>query len=140
VIVSDGVNRLGGEITDDNGVELADGTVIVFADDPAKWTQDSVSSGPHGPISRAATRSGVFPPARIFAVALDYVEDGMWNDPEFFNTRRESARASGFVPAGTAARRPRSPAPTVAEMPRSHFSVMARSVIRYLSRRQSVPG
>src|SRR5204863_4537647 len=41
VIVTDKVTALSGQLTDDKGVPVTDGTVIVFAADGEKWTQSS---------------------------------------------------------------------------------------------------
>jgi hypothetical protein len=101
VIVSDRVNRLGGEITDDNGMALPDGTVIVFADDPAKWTQDSRFVRAARPDQQGRYEIRGLPAGSYHAVALDYVEDGMWNDPEFLQSLRDLADRVAITEVGT---------------------------------------
>jgi len=34
------VSSVGGQLTDDKGAPLADGTIIVFASDADKWSED----------------------------------------------------------------------------------------------------
>ena len=41
VIVSNRVTTISGQLLDDKGAPLVDGTVIVFADDASKWSDDS---------------------------------------------------------------------------------------------------
>ena len=41
VIVSTGVTSVSGQLVDDNGVPLADGTVVLCAADPEKWFEES---------------------------------------------------------------------------------------------------
>jgi hypothetical protein len=101
VIVSDRVNRLGGEITDDNGMALPDGTLIVFADDPAKWTQDSRFVRAARPDQQGRYEIRGLPAGSYHAVALDYVEDGLWNDPEFLQSLRDLADRVAITEVGT---------------------------------------
>jgi hypothetical protein len=68
-----------------------EGTVIVFANDPAKWSPPSRFVR----IART-TEKGVFqltglPPEEYLAVAVDYLEDGEETDPDFLKRMRERA-------------------------------------------------
>jgi hypothetical protein len=101
VIVSDRVNRLGGQITDDNGVPLPDGTVVVFADDPAKWTLDSRFVRAARPDQQGQYEIRALPAGQYLAVALDYVEEGLWNDPEFLQSLRDLAERVTVAEVGT---------------------------------------
>jgi hypothetical protein len=101
VIVSDRVNRLSGEITNDNGVALPDGTLLVFADDPAKWTQDSRFVRAARPDQQGRYEIRGLPAGSYLAVALDYIEDGMWNDPEFLQSLRDLAERVTIAEVGT---------------------------------------
>jgi hypothetical protein len=41
------------------------------------------------------------PAGNYLAVAVDYVENGMWNDPEYLESLRQYARESSLTDAGT---------------------------------------
>jgi hypothetical protein len=70
-------------------------TVVVFADDPSKWTPVSrfVTTARPGANGQFTLR-GLPPATRYLAIALDYVESGEPFDPEFL--QRISARAASL--------------------------------------------
>ena len=70
----------------------AEGTIVVFADDSAKWREGSRAIR----TTRADPR-GVFsfkglPAGEYFLVALDSVQEGQWYDPEFLESVKGRAR------------------------------------------------
>ena len=78
--------------TADTTMLLTDGTVIVFSSDSQKWAEDSrfVRSGRPDQQGQYQIRG---PPAgEYLAVAIDYVQEGMWNDPEFLESLRRYAQ------------------------------------------------
>lgn len=95
VIVTDRLTEVTGKVTDAKGEPTRDYTVIVFPEDPAKWTYPSryVKSG-------RADQDGLFkiralpPEDRYLAVAVDYLEDGEGSEPEFL--RQMISRATSF--------------------------------------------
>jgi hypothetical protein len=77
----------------------AEGTVIVFADDSAKWRDGSR-------VVRATRldQRGLFtfkglPAGDYLLVALDSVQDGQWHDPEFLEGLRGRARRVAIADA-----------------------------------------
>lgn len=79
-----------GGISTERGDKALDATVIVFADDPAKW-------GPHSRFINSARpdQDGRFtirglPPGRYVAVAVEYLEPGEERDPDLLETWRRS--------------------------------------------------
>ena len=82
-----------GGVSDDRGQAVKDYTVVVFAEDSAKW----------GPLTRfvASARpdqDGRFqvkslPPGDYLAVALDYVQQGEWADPAFLERIKSEGTA-----------------------------------------------
>lgn len=77
-----------GGISTDRGDSALDATVIVFADDPAKW-------GPHSRFINSARpdQDGRFtirglPPDRYVAIAVGYLEPGEERDPDLLETWR----------------------------------------------------
>ena len=101
VVVSDEVNRVSGAITDDKGVALPDGTVLLFADDPAKWTQDSRFVRVARPDQQGQFQIRGLPAGQYLAIALDCVEEGTWNDPEYLQQLRDLAETVPVADTGT---------------------------------------
>jgi protocatechuate 3,4-dioxygenase beta subunit len=88
IVVSDRLNTLSGQLTDDKGVPIADGTVLVFSADSSKWTDDSRYVQAARPDQDGKYQIRGLPPGEYLAAALDYVEEGMWNDPEYLESIR----------------------------------------------------
>jgi len=101
IVVTDRVTSVGGRITDGSGA-AADGTVIVFAVDPQKWSEDSRFVGAARPDDRGTWQIRGLPPGDYYAAAIDYVQDRMWNDPEFLESRRGGAQRVTLTDGGTA--------------------------------------
>ncbi|OFW26538.1 MAG: hypothetical protein A3H97_05870 [Acidobacteria bacterium RIFCSPLOWO2_02_FULL_65_29] len=102
VILTDRVTSVSGRFTDEKGAPVTDGTVIVFAEEADKWSEDSRFVRSARPDQQGEYRVRGLPPGDYLAVALTYVEDGMWNDPEYLETLRASAEKLRLQEAGTA--------------------------------------
>ena len=81
--------------------DVRGGTVVVFADEPSKWS----SSSRFVKTARVAddgrfTISGLPPHQRYLAVAVDYVEPGEAQSPEFLQRAKTAASASFGLAAG----------------------------------------
>ena len=92
VVVSSRVTSVSGQLADDKGAPLVDGTVIVFADDAAKWSDDSRWVRAVRPDQQGRYQIQGLPPGDYLAVAVDYVEEGLWNDPEYLESIRRHAQ------------------------------------------------
>jgi hypothetical protein len=92
VIVTNRVTTVGGQVIDGKGAALTDGTVIVFVDEPEKWAEDSrwVRAVRTDALGRYEVKG--LPPGEYRAVALEYAEDGIWNDAEYLSSIRQDAR------------------------------------------------
>jgi len=88
VILTNHVTVLNGQLVDDKGAALADGTVLVFASEAEKWSDDSRFVRAVRPNQQGAWQVKGLPGGEYLAVAVDYVEDGMWNDPEYLESVR----------------------------------------------------
>jgi len=88
IVVSNRVNSIGGQITDEKGVAVADGTVVVFPSEAEKWTEDSRFVRSARPDQEGKFQIRGLPPGEYLVVALEYVEEGMWNDPEYLDSIR----------------------------------------------------
>ena len=92
VILTDRVTSVSGQLTDDKGAPLMDGTVLVFAGDAKKWWEDSRFVRAARPDQEGKFEIRGLPPDEYLAVAIDYVQEGMWNDPEYLESIRRDAR------------------------------------------------
>ena len=92
IVVSNRVNGVSGQLADDKGAPLLDGSVIVFAADAEKWSEDSRFVRIARPDQEGKFQIRGLPPGDYLAVAVDYVEDGMWNDPEYLESIRRYGR------------------------------------------------
>jgi hypothetical protein len=92
VIVTDRVTTIAGQLLDDKGLPIADGTVIVFASDADKWSDESRYVRAVRPDAQGQYEIKGLPAGDYLAVALDYVQDGLWNDPEYLGSIRRLAQ------------------------------------------------
>jgi protocatechuate 3,4-dioxygenase beta subunit len=88
VIVTNNVTTVTGQLTDDKGAPITDGTVIVFADEVDKWSEDSRFVRSARPDQQGQYQIKGLPPGEYLAVAVDYVQEGMWNDPDYLESLR----------------------------------------------------
>jgi hypothetical protein len=88
VILTDRVTSVTGQLTDDRGAPLADGTIVVFAGEAEKWLEDSRFVRAARPDQQGKYEIRGLPPGEYLAVAIDYVQEGLWNDPEYLESIR----------------------------------------------------
>jgi hypothetical protein len=77
----------------------AEGTVIVFAEDSAKWRDGSRVIRATRPDQRGLFTFKGLPAGDYLLVALDYVQDGQWNDPEFLDGLKARAERVAIADA-----------------------------------------
>ena len=92
VIVTSRVTTVAGQLTDDQGAPVVDGTVLLFADDSSKWWEESRWVRSVRPDQQGRYEIRGLPAGDYLAVALNYVEDGIWNDPEYLESLRRYAQ------------------------------------------------
>jgi protocatechuate 3,4-dioxygenase beta subunit len=102
VIVTDRATNVTGQLTDDKGAPLVDGTVIVFAGEAEKWSEDSRFVRSARPDQQGKFEIRGLPPGEYLAVAIDYVQEGLWNDPEYLESIRRYAQKFTLRESGTA--------------------------------------
>ena len=100
VVVSASVNSLAAQLTDDRGAPFADGALIVFPVDAEKWIEDSRWLRSARPDEDGKAQIRALPPGEYFAVGVEYVEDGMWNDPEYLESIRRYAQRVTLAETG----------------------------------------
>src|SRR5204862_6659779 len=87
VVVTNKATTVAGQLADDKGAPITDATVIVFGSDADTWTQGRfIRATP--PDQQGQWRIKSLPPGEFLAVAVDYLEDGQWNDPEYLESVR----------------------------------------------------
>jgi carboxypeptidase family protein len=74
------------------GVATGDGTVLVFATDREKLFENSRFVRAVRPDQNGQYRIAGLPPGEYSAIALDYVEQNAWFDPEFLESLRAHAQ------------------------------------------------
>jgi hypothetical protein len=92
VVLTDRVSTVTGQLLDAMSGTAADGTVLLFPADSTKWYEGSRFVRVARPDQQGRYRIQGVLPGEYLAVALDYVEDGIWNDPEFLESVRRHAQ------------------------------------------------
>jgi len=101
IVVSNRPTHVQGRLVDDKGMPVTDATVVVFARDPQKWYDESRWVRAVRPDQQGNYHADGLPPGDYLAIALDYVEDGTWNDPALIDTLRENAQSLTLMEAET---------------------------------------
>jgi hypothetical protein len=78
-----------GGVADDRGAVVLDATVVVFADDPAKWGQHSRFIESARPDQQGRFTIRGLPPGRYVAIAVGYLEPGEERDPDVLEEWRQ---------------------------------------------------
>jgi len=84
-------SQLSGAVTDGRGQNVKDYSVVVFARDPARWTNASRFFGEGRPDQDGRFQVRNLPPGDYYAIALSYLEPGAGTDPEFLERIRDRA-------------------------------------------------
>jgi hypothetical protein len=90
IVLTDRVSELNGTVTARNQ-EAKDSSVVVFADDAALWTFPTrfvrmARADAQGHFTLRGLPGGTY-----LVAAVDYLEEGEWQDPEFLERLREPA-------------------------------------------------
>jgi len=101
VIVTNRVTTVAGQLTDDKGAPVVDGAVLLFADDASKWWEESRWVRSVRPDQQGRYEIKGLPAGDYLAVALNYVEDGIWNDPEYLESLRRYAQRLTLTEGGS---------------------------------------
>ena len=91
ILLTDKVTGLSGTIRDARQQPTFAGTVVVFSADPSKWVEGGRCVKSARPDRQGRYQVRGLPPGEYLAIALDYVEDGIWNDPEYLEGIRTRA-------------------------------------------------
>jgi hypothetical protein len=75
----------------DEKKQPADGTVVIFPEDPSRWREDSRTIRSARPDRHGEFSIKGLPAGKYLIAAVDYVQDGQWYDPEFLADLRPRA-------------------------------------------------
>ena len=90
IVLSKSLPRINGTLLDERG-QPAEATALIFPEDSARWAENSRLVRTTRPDAAGTFELRNVIPGDYLAVALDYVRDGDWADPEFL----EKLRADG---------------------------------------------
>ena len=96
ILLSPQSTDINGTVTQGDGTPIKDYTVVVFAEDPQKWVAPAtrwITASRPDQDGRFRVRN--MPAGAYYAIALDYIPQGEWNDPDLLD--RLKARASRFT-------------------------------------------
>lgn len=85
------VTDLSGLVTNSRGEAVKDYSVIVFPQDPDKWTPSSRYMRSGRPDQDGRYKITSLPPGQYCVIALDYIDSGEWTDSEFLDRVRSKA-------------------------------------------------
>jgi hypothetical protein len=91
VVVTDRQTVVAGAVTDARGSAVSNYVAVLFAEDAARWGFQSRFVASARPDQEGRFRVTGLPPGRYLAVALDWIEDGGWTDPEVLERLRPLA-------------------------------------------------
>src|SRR5437773_3829064 len=101
VLLTSRVTRIEGQLLDERNQPLRDATVLVFPSDADKWFESSKSIRAARLDQQGRWQAKGLPAGEYLAIALDYVADGAWNDPDYLESLRRDARKVTLADGGS---------------------------------------
>jgi hypothetical protein len=98
VVITNRVTSVGGDVRDAKGAPVSEGTVIVFPADSSRWEDHQRFIRSTRLDQKGLWNMKGLPEGEYLAVALDFVEEGRWADPEFLDTLRPQASKVTLTP------------------------------------------
>jgi len=80
-------------VSDERGEAVSEYSVAVFAEDARRWSEQSRYLAAVRPDQHGRYLVTGLPPGEYLAVALEYLEEGQGNDPDFLESLRPHATA-----------------------------------------------
>jgi hypothetical protein len=100
VLITSRITRIEGQLLDAKNQPLRDATVLVFPSDANKWFENAKIIRAARPDQQGRWQAKGLPAGEYLAIALDYLEDGAWNDPEYLETLRRDAHTVTLADGG----------------------------------------
>ena len=91
MVITNQLARVSGQVTDDKGGPIADGTIILFPADATKWYENSRHVRAVRPNQTGRFDVTGMLPGEYLAVAVDYAEQGIWKEPAYLESLRGHA-------------------------------------------------
>lgn len=91
VVLTDRLTTVAGTVLIDKETASARGTVVVFADDPTRWGEASRYVRAVRPTQAGEFEVKGLPPGDYRAIAIEYLPEGDWNDPDVLESFRDRA-------------------------------------------------
>ena len=92
IVLTDRVTQVAGTVSDRDGKTSRYSTVVVFPEDETKWAPPSRYVKSARPDQQGLFKIRALPPDdRYLAVAVDYLEEGGADDPEFLDEMKSDA-------------------------------------------------
>jgi protocatechuate 3,4-dioxygenase beta subunit len=91
VVLTNHATEIAGTVSDGQGKSIVDYSVLVFAESQERWGADSRFIATAQPDQQGRFVVKNLPPATYLAVALGFLEEGSWEDPEVLEGLRRSA-------------------------------------------------
>ncbi len=89
VVITDRVTRIAGQLTDAKNVPLRDATVLIYPTEAERWFESSRRLRAVRQDQRGQWEVKGVPPGEYLAIALDYVDNDTWSDPEYLESLRK---------------------------------------------------
>ena len=102
IVATNKSTEIAGTVTGSNGAAVKEYTVVVFSEDAQQWSLPMTRwvTGSR-PDQEGRFRVRNLPPGGYYAVALDYVEQGSWGDPELLERLKAHAKRFTLREGGT---------------------------------------
>ena len=91
ILVTNRITDVSGHVTDDKGAPLVDATVLVFPANADAWFEHARSIRLTRPDQQGRWQVKALPAGDYLAVALEYIENIAWQDPEYLESLRRYA-------------------------------------------------
>jgi hypothetical protein len=101
IVISNKLPTVHGRLIDEKGA-AAEGTVILFPEEPAKWSEGARLVKTARPDPSGTFEIRLVPPGDYLIAPIDYVQNGAWDDPEFLKSLQERATKVAVQEAGGA--------------------------------------
>jgi Carboxypeptidase regulatory-like domain len=91
IVLTSRRSEVSGLVTNARGEKVSNYTVIFFPRDRARWQPPSRYIATARPDQDGRFKLRTLPPADYQAVAVEYVENGQWTDPDFLESVQQAA-------------------------------------------------
>lgn len=91
ILITNRVTEINGQVVDGKNAPVGEATVLLFPVDASRWYENSRAVRATRPDQQGRWQLKGLPAGEYLAVALDYVENDAWQDPEYLESLREKA-------------------------------------------------